>query len=134
MASGSGGSGFWNRWLGSGSGPLPQVTRTRLGIVGGAAALLTLVAGAAAGSLGWIGLPYTIEVPLATWPGYEYLYLAHRKGLAKPFGLRLRTRDYPYPLAAVQRVQVALGLVREGAPLPRVDDEPLRQAVASMGA
>ena len=34
----------------------------------------------------------------------------------------------------MERLQVALGLVREGAPLPRVDDEPLRQAVASMGA
>lgn len=101
MASGSGGGGFWNRWLGGGRGPLAQAVRRRLGLVGGAAALLTLVVAAAAGSLGWIGLPYTIEVPLATWPGYEYFYLAHRKGLAKPFGLQLRTRDYPYPQAIV---------------------------------
>ena len=37
-------------------------------------------------------------------------------------------------LAAVQEVQVQMGLVKAGAPLPRVDDEPLRQALAGNGA
>lgn len=32
-------------------------------------------------------------------------------------------------LKAVQQVQVELGLVKPGAPLPRVDDAPLRQAL-----
>ena len=32
-------------------------------------------------------------------------------------------------LKAVQQVQVELGLMKPGAPLPRVDDAPLRQAL-----
>ncbi|MBD2422770.1 hypothetical protein [Cyanobium sp. FACHB-13342] len=32
-------------------------------------------------------------------------------------------------LAAVKRVQVHLGMVKPGAPIPRVDDEPLRLAL-----
>jgi NitT/TauT family transport system substrate-binding protein len=42
---------------------------------------------------------------------------------AQPWGVLDRN------LAAVQRVQVELGLVAEGSPLPRVDDEPLRLAL-----
>ncbi len=158
------------------------------------------------------GPPYTFEVPLATWPGYEYFYLAKRQGLDQRVGVRMETPDYPDPQAivhaylrgeldaaqlttveavdichqqpkrcpvvvlildesrcgdmvagrrefgsmaelrgrrvavtpstlgpyvlsrALQRegldaVQVELGLVAEGAPLPRVDDEPLRLAL-----
>ena len=32
-------------------------------------------------------------------------------------------------LNAVQQVQAELGLIKPGAPLPRVDDAPLRQAL-----
>lgn len=63
-----------------------------------AAAALT---GGCKGGLGPVGLPYKIEVPLATWPGYEYFYLAKRKQLAAKQGLRLDTRDYPDPQAIV---------------------------------
>lgn len=92
---------MWNRWLASGAGSLNRLVRRRLGMVGGASALVVGVAATVAHQLGWIGLPYTIEVPLATWPGYEYFYLAHRKNLARPFGLRMETRDYPFPQAIV---------------------------------
>lgn len=63
-----------------------------------AAAALT---GGCKGGLGPVGLPYKIEVPLATWPGYEYFYLAKRKQLAAKQGLRLDTREYPDPQAIV---------------------------------
>ena len=49
--------------------------------------------------LPWFGRE--IEVPLATWPGYEYFFLAQEKGLAERFGLRMHTRDYPDPQAIV---------------------------------
>ncbi|MFM2080159.1 MAG: hypothetical protein RLZZ589_1748 [Cyanobacteriota bacterium] len=49
--------------------------------------------------LPWFGR--TIEMPLAPWPGYEYFYLAQRKGLAEQRGLRMHTRDFPDPQAIV---------------------------------
>ncbi|MEB3104409.1 MAG: hypothetical protein VKN17_01360, partial [Cyanobacteriota bacterium] len=64
------------------------------------AGLLGLVAGCGS-SQAWSGLPATIEVPLATWPGYEYFYLAKRKQLGALQGLHLETRDYPDPQAIV---------------------------------
>ena len=41
-------------------------------------------------------------MPLAPWPGSEYFYLAHQKGLAEQLGLRLETKDFPDPQAIVQ--------------------------------
>ena len=64
------------------------------------AGLLGLLGGCD-GGLGGGGLPHTIEVPLATWPGYEYFYLAKRERLAAQRGLHLETRDYPDPQAIV---------------------------------
>ena len=40
-------------------------------------------------------------MPLAPWPGYEYFYLAQRKGLAESFGLRMQTKDFEDPQAIV---------------------------------
>lgn len=62
------------------------------------AGLLGLVAGC---GQALTGMPATIEVPLASWPGYEYFYLAKRKQLAAQQGLHLETRDYPDPQAIV---------------------------------
>ena len=38
-----------------------------------------------------------LTVPIASWPGYEYLHLAHEKGLDKPQGLALKTPGFPDP-------------------------------------
>lgn len=65
------------------------------------AVLVASLTGGCEGGLGALGLPNKIEVPLATWPGYEYFYLAKRKRLAAEQGLRLYTRDYPDPQAIV---------------------------------
>jgi hypothetical protein len=56
--------------------------------------------------------------------GLLYLSLREQVPLLEPGGVLADN------LAAVQRVQVQLGMVKPGAPLPRVDDEPLRQALA----
>jgi hypothetical protein len=69
--------------------------KRRLGWVGGASALAVGAAAVMASSLGWMGPPYTFEVPLATWPGYEYFYLAKRQGLDQRVGVRMETPDYP---------------------------------------
>ena len=65
------------------------------------AGLFGLVAGCGSGQA-LTGLPRTIEVPLATWPGYEYFYLAKRERLGAQQGLHLQTRDYADPQAIVQ--------------------------------
>lgn len=76
----------------------PRGLRPRLAWAGlpalGAAVLLP-----ACGWLPWFGR--TIEMPLAPWPGYEYFYLAQKKGLAERFGLRMETKDFPDPQAIV---------------------------------
>lgn len=66
-----------------------------------AAALSVGLLGGCSGGQAWLGRQATIEVPLATWPGYEYFYLAKRKQLAAQQGLLLETRDYPDPQAIV---------------------------------
>lgn len=38
-----------------------------------------------------------LTVPIASWPGYEYLHLAQEKGLDKPQGLALKTPGFPDP-------------------------------------
>lgn len=75
--------------------------KRRLSWVGGASALAVGAAAVMASSLGWMGPPYTFEVPLATWPGYEYFYLAKRQGLDQRVGVRMETPDYPDPQAIV---------------------------------
>ena len=38
-----------------------------------------------------------VKVPIASWPGYEYLYLAHRIGLDKANGVVIKPIQYPDP-------------------------------------
>ena len=60
----------------------PRGLRPRLAWAG-LTALTTLGAVVLLPACGW--LPWfgrTIEMPLAPWPGYEYFYLAQKKGLA----------------------------------------------------
>ncbi|MFM7313496.1 MAG: hypothetical protein ACKO0M_10070, partial [Cyanobium sp.] len=43
----------------------------------------------------------TLTVPISNFPGYEYFYLAEQKGLARPFGVDLRTVEFVDPQAIV---------------------------------
>lgn len=38
--------------------------------------------------------PAEINVPISSWPGYEYFYLAERRGLAERHGLKLDTSQF----------------------------------------
>ena len=41
--------------------------------------------------------PAEINVPLSSWPGYEYFYLAESRGLAERHGLKLTTTQFADP-------------------------------------
>lgn len=41
--------------------------------------------------------PVEINVPLSSWPGYEYFYLAESRGLAQRHGLKLTTSQFADP-------------------------------------
>jgi len=43
----------------------------------------------------------SLSVPISNFPGYEYFYLAEQKGLARSFGLQLRTLEFADPQAIV---------------------------------
>jgi len=45
--------------------------------------------------------PESVTVAVSNFPGYEYFYLAEQKGLARPFGLDLRTVQFVDPQAIV---------------------------------
>ena len=85
----------WIR-LGSGYSVEKRQRSARLKVL---AALLGLTLLPACSSLPWFGR--TIELPLAPWPGYEYFYLAWKKGLAEQRGLRMNVRDFADPQAIV---------------------------------
>jgi NitT/TauT family transport system substrate-binding protein len=38
-----------------------------------------------------------VNVPIASWPGYEYFYLAERRGLAERYGLKLTISQFTDP-------------------------------------
>jgi NitT/TauT family transport system substrate-binding protein len=43
----------------------------------------------------------SIEVPVSNWPGYEYMYLAHKLGLDHRAGLTIKPLQYPDPQTIV---------------------------------
>ena len=43
----------------------------------------------------------SVTVPISSWPGYEYFYLAHRLGLDKANGVEIDPRQYPDPQGIV---------------------------------
>ena len=43
----------------------------------------------------------SVTVPISSWPGYEYFYLAHRLGLDKANGVEINPRLYPDPQGIV---------------------------------
>ena len=45
--------------------------------------------------------PAVLTVPVSSWPGYEYLYLAQQQGLDTAEGLTLRTEQYADPQGIV---------------------------------
>lgn len=60
---------------------------------------LLLIAGLLSGCR--LRRPPELAVPVSNWPGYEYLYLAEQKGLARARGLDLRLIEFPDPQAIV---------------------------------
>ncbi len=38
-----------------------------------------------------------VTVPISSWPGYEYFYLAEQEGLAERYDLKLTIKQYPDP-------------------------------------
>jgi NitT/TauT family transport system substrate-binding protein len=73
----------------------PMVQRRAGRQAGWVAGLALLLAGCGVGGGGEGGASLT--VPLARWPGYAYFDLAQQRGLAKPYGLHLRTVDLDDP-------------------------------------
>ncbi len=43
----------------------------------------------------------TIEVPVSNWPGYEYMYLAHKLGLDRRAGITVKPLQFPDPQTIV---------------------------------
>jgi NitT/TauT family transport system substrate-binding protein len=69
-------------------------------IWGGSLAACSAVASALAlGGCQWD--PTSIEEPVSNWPGYEYMYLAHRLGLDRPEGITVKPLQFPDPQAIV---------------------------------
>jgi NitT/TauT family transport system substrate-binding protein len=57
---------------------------------------------AAVGSLGGCFFrPATVDVPVSSWPGYEYIYLAHKLGLDRRAGITIKPLQFPDPQAIV---------------------------------
>ena len=59
----------------------------------------SLIALVALGGCGWIRP--TVEVPVSNWPGYEYMYLAHKLGLDQQAGLTIKPLQFPDPQTIV---------------------------------
>ena len=70
--------------------------------------------------------PHRSRAPSEAEKGLLYPSLREQVRLLEPGGVLAEN------LAAVHEVQVQMGLVKAGAPLPRVEDEPLRQALAQL--
>ena len=43
----------------------------------------------------------TVEVPVSNWPGYEYMYLAHKLGLDQQAGITIKPLQFPDPQTIV---------------------------------
>ena len=86
---------------GAGS-PLPPTSLLRPQASGGAWRRRRAVLGLLALLLGGCSSgAKTLTVPISNFPGYEYFYLAEQKGLARPFGVDLRTVEFVDPQAIV---------------------------------
>jgi NitT/TauT family transport system substrate-binding protein len=42
-----------------------------------------------------------VSVPVSNWPGYEYVYLAHKLGIDQRYGLAIKPVQYPDPQSIV---------------------------------
>jgi NitT/TauT family transport system substrate-binding protein len=65
----------------------------RLAVLSAAAVLLALA--------GCHASQPTIEVPVSNWPGYEYMYLAHKLGLDRRAGITVKPLQFPDPQTIV---------------------------------
>ncbi len=77
------------------STPQPMDFRGHRRLILPALGLLALMAGGCSSG------SKSLTVPVSNFPGYEYFYLAEQKGLARPFGLDLRTVEFVDPQAIV---------------------------------
>ncbi len=64
----------------------------------GVAALLGLAMGVVGCRAGRLSV---VRVPIASWPGYEYFYLARQRDLDTRFGLHVELPEYPDPQSIV---------------------------------
>jgi len=102
---------------------LPRFKGQRVVVMGGWAKALVMAGAALPLALtGWLAgctkPPPSLTLPISSWPGYEYFYLAEQKGLARAEGLELKTLEFPNPqdiVHAYLRGEVAL------APLTTVE-------------
>ena len=58
---------------------------------------LAVIGFAWAAVAGCTAKPEEINVPISSWPGYEYFYLAERRGLAERYGFKLTTSQFADP-------------------------------------
>lgn len=80
--------------LGRGSAASRSRPRGHRGQLAGLGLLVALVAGCHLS-------PPSLTVPVSSWPGFEYFYLAEQKGLAQRQGLNLRIQEYADPQSIV---------------------------------
>ncbi len=71
--------------------------RSLLHRLGGGAVIAAAVA--ALGGCFW--RPASVDVPVSNWPGYEYIYLAHKLGLDQRAGITIKPLQFPDPQAIV---------------------------------
>ena len=58
---------------------------------------LAVIGFAWAAVAGCTAKPEEINVPISSWPGYEYFYLAERRSLAERYGFKLTTSQFADP-------------------------------------
>jgi NitT/TauT family transport system substrate-binding protein len=63
------------------------------------AGLITALLAMSNSSCGW--RQSEVSVPVSNWPGYEYLYLAHKLQIDQRFGITLKPIQYPDPQSIV---------------------------------
>lgn len=78
-----------------------KAKRCSLGQICRAVLALTTISAAAGGLSGCrFGRP-SVEVPVSNWPGYEYMYLAHKLGLDQQAGITIKPLQFPDPQTIV---------------------------------
>jgi NitT/TauT family transport system substrate-binding protein len=77
------------------------VTLEVLPVAGEGVRTLAALLGLALGLVGCSPRRAEVTIPIASWPGYEYFYLARALQLDRPEGVAIRAVEYPDPQAIV---------------------------------